>query len=73
MGERLVNHKLNFSQIISEEHSLSDVDVSSVSPAALLHPEVTASIAEDQMVPAEDIRVWIDPLDATQEYTGYSA
>ncbi|KAG0730226.1 Inositol monophosphatase 3 [Chionoecetes opilio] len=56
-------------KIISEEHSLSDVDVSSVSPAALLHPEVTAAVAEDQMVPAEDIRVWIDPLDATQEYT----
>lgn len=56
-------------KIISEEHSLSDVDVSSVSPAALIHPEVTAAIVEDQMVPAGDIRVWIDPLDATQEYT----
>ncbi|XP_050723397.1 Golgi-resident adenosine 3',5'-bisphosphate 3'-phosphatase-like isoform X2 [Eriocheir sinensis] len=56
-------------KIISEEHNLNEVDVSSVSPAATLHPEVTTAIPDDQMVPAEDIRVWIDPLDATQEYT----
>ena len=27
-------------------------------------------IITDEKVPAKDITVWIDPLDATKEYTG---
>ncbi|XP_064104569.1 putative inositol monophosphatase 3 isoform X3 [Macrobrachium nipponense] len=55
--------------VISEEHDKSNVDASTVSPAATFNVEVESTIVDDDSIPAEDIRVWIDPLDATQEYT----
>ncbi|XP_042231976.1 inositol monophosphatase 3-like isoform X2 [Homarus americanus] len=55
-------------EIISEEHSVS-VDTSKIPPASTHNLEVISVITDDIVVPAQDIQVWIDPLDATQEYT----
>ena len=39
-------------------------------PANRHRPDVKDVIITDEKVPAKDITVWIDPLDATKEYTG---
>lgn len=36
----------------------------------IIPEEILAKISGGKEVPAEKITVWIDPLDATQEYTG---
>lgn len=56
--------------VISEEHDVEDVDLGQVKAPSLKNSEVESRAAgEDTLVPAEEIAVWIDPLDATQEYT----
>ncbi|XP_002737574.1 inositol monophosphatase 3-like [Saccoglossus kowalevskii] len=55
-------------KVISEEHD-SGVDTTGVETPNKELPEVSNAIGTDDYVPIEKIAVWIDPLDATQEYT----
>nr|CAD7463001.1 unnamed protein product [Timema tahoe] len=60
-------------KVISEEHS-SEKDCSNLLFLDLdSNPNTVTSSSislPDEMIPPEDITVWIDPLDATKEYTG---
>lgn len=53
-------------QIVSEEHDKKP-EVSDYKPNK--HLSDVANLP-DEMVSLNDITIWVDPLDATQEYTG---
>ncbi|XP_063828345.1 putative inositol monophosphatase 3 [Ostrinia nubilalis] len=58
--------------IVSEEHSKADSDCEHqelLDTEALLPGHKVIDILNDEHVFAKDVTIWIDPLDATQEYT----
>lgn len=56
--------------MISEEHENKPVDFNQIADTNKHLEEVMNVVSSDQQIPKSKIAIWIDPLDATQEYTG---
>ena len=55
--------------MVSEEHDTKKLDIQTITePQKNL--AAVSSLPGDEVVPIQSTAVWIDPLDATQEYTG---
>ncbi|KAG8570802.1 hypothetical protein GDO81_011424 [Engystomops pustulosus] len=75
-GDLLSNKKManliksNFPgvQVNSEEH-LGDDDKEVINWDHTIPSEITDIVTSPKLVPSDSITIWIDPLDATQEYT----
>lgn len=61
---------LNTVQVISEEHETKPMDFSNIPDTNQELKEVMDIVSNDQLIPMSRVAIWIDPLDATQEYTG---
>lgn len=60
-------------KIISEEHSKSDTECENQEPLNVEESPPNQGVIDylsDEYVYSQDVTLWIDPLDATQEYTG---
>ncbi|XP_071477997.1 Golgi-resident adenosine 3',5'-bisphosphate 3'-phosphatase-like [Diadema antillarum] len=55
--------------VVSEEHEKKEFNMENVKPVNKDIPIVSKVIQTDEKIPSGDITVWVDPLDATQEYT----
>lgn len=56
--------------MISEEKDLKPVNLLEIEDTKKELDEVTQTISSDQSIASSKITVWVDPLDATKEYTG---
>ncbi|KAF2357958.1 Inositol monophosphatase-like [Trinorchestia longiramus] len=56
-------------EIVSEEHDDAKGNPASIESAKIENSEVEKYVLSDEIVYAKDVMVWIDPLDATKEYT----
>ena len=59
--------------VISEEDDPEKIDMNKIEKPNLEDPDVNKIVPDDSdvIVPIDEIDVWIDPLDATQEVCNY--
>ncbi|KAK6178760.1 hypothetical protein SNE40_011272 [Patella caerulea] len=55
-------------KVISEEHDTTPIDLAAVPEVNKHIKEVLDNVVSDQSIPVSQITIWIDPLDATEEY-----
>jgi hypothetical protein len=59
-----------FLQVISEESDIRPVSFRLIDNVNSYNEEVEKLVKSDMSVPFHSVSVWVDPLDATQEYKG---